>query len=107
MTDRNVSHFRLSRVLVSKRHRSALQMRWGDGMRTNTKTAPLLRRFVKAAVVVTAVGLCSATCALAKDALQATYNLDIPAQSLRDALQALALASKHRLVYSSGVVDGK
>jgi iron complex outermembrane receptor protein len=36
-----------------------------------------------------------------------TYNLDIPAQSLNDALQALALASKHKLLYSSELVDGK
>lgn len=37
----------------------------------------------------------------------ATYNLDIPAQSLKDALQALALASRHKLLYSSELVDGK
>lgn len=36
-----------------------------------------------------------------------TYNLDIPAQSLNDALQALALASQHKLLYSAEVVEGK
>src|ERR1700683_3625046 len=36
-----------------------------------------------------------------------TYNLDIPAQNLKDALQALALASQHKLLYSSELVDGK
>jgi iron complex outermembrane receptor protein len=36
-----------------------------------------------------------------------TYNLDIPAQSLKDALQALALASQHKLLYSSELVDGR
>jgi len=36
-----------------------------------------------------------------------TYDLDIPSQSLDDALQALALASQHKLLYSSEIVDGK
>jgi iron complex outermembrane receptor protein len=36
-----------------------------------------------------------------------TYDLDIPAQSLKDSLQALALASQHKLLYSSELVDGK
>jgi len=36
-----------------------------------------------------------------------TFNLDIPSQSLNDALQALALASGHKLLYSSELVDGK
>ena len=35
------------------------------------------------------------------------YNLDIPSQNLNDALQALALASQHKLLYSSELVDGK
>jgi len=35
------------------------------------------------------------------------YNLDIPSQSLNDALQALALASQHKLLYSSELVNGK
>jgi outer membrane receptor protein involved in Fe transport len=37
----------------------------------------------------------------------ATYSLDIPAQSLNDALQAVALASKHELLYSAKLVEGK
>src|SRR5882672_8223190 len=36
-----------------------------------------------------------------------TYTLDIPSQNLNDALQALALASRHKLLYSSELVDGK
>jgi iron complex outermembrane recepter protein len=36
-----------------------------------------------------------------------TYNLDIPAQNLNDALQTFALASQHKLIYSSDLVDGK
>jgi len=47
------------------------------------------------------------TIATATEARSSTYNLDIPAQNLNDALQALALASQHKLLYSSGLVDGK
>ena len=36
-----------------------------------------------------------------------TYDLDIPAQSLKDSLQALAFASHHKLLYSSELVEGK
>ena len=36
-----------------------------------------------------------------------SYPLDIPSQSLNDALQALALASKHELLYSARLVEGK
>ena len=36
-----------------------------------------------------------------------TYDLDLPAQSLNDSLQALALASKHQLLYSSELVNGR
>ena len=41
------------------------------------------------------------------DARSVTYNLDIPSQSLKDALEAFALASHHKLLYSAGLVDGK
>lgn len=41
------------------------------------------------------------------EARSVTYNLDIPAQGLNDALQALALASQHKLLYSSDLVNGK
>ncbi len=41
------------------------------------------------------------------EARSPTYKLDIPAQDLNDALQALALISRHRLLYSSKLVDGK
>lgn len=36
-----------------------------------------------------------------------TYPLNMPEQSLRDALQALALASHHKLLYLSNLVRGK
>lgn len=36
-----------------------------------------------------------------------TYSLDIPSQNLNEALQAFALASYHKLLYSSELVDGK
>ena len=41
------------------------------------------------------------------EARSVTYNLDIPAQNLNDALQAFALVSQHKLLYSSVLVDGK
>ena len=41
------------------------------------------------------------------EARSVTYSLDIPAQSLGDALQALALASEHRLLCDSDLVEGK
>jgi iron complex outermembrane recepter protein len=40
-------------------------------------------------------------------AADAKYSLDIPSQSLNDALQALALASQHKLLYSSELVEGR
>ncbi|MBL8268743.1 TonB-dependent siderophore receptor, partial [Steroidobacter sp.] len=36
-----------------------------------------------------------------------TYQLEIPSQSLHDALQALALASRHRMFYQADIVNGK
>ena len=41
------------------------------------------------------------------EARSVTYDLDIPSQSLNDALQAFALASQHKLLYSSELVNGK
>ncbi len=41
------------------------------------------------------------------EARSTTYNLDIPSQSLKDALQALALASQHKLLYSADLVEGR
>lgn len=61
-----------------------------------------------------ATGLLAALCAVwlagavwAAPPGEASFNLDIPSQSLNDALQALALASRHKLLYSSELVDGK
>lgn len=48
----------------------------------------------------------TATAAVAESS-SVTYNFDIPAQKLNDALQALAFASQHKLLYSSKLVDGK
>ena len=41
------------------------------------------------------------------DAHSVKYDLDIPSQKLDDALQAFALASRHKLLYSSELVEGK
>src|SRR5712675_2375261 len=41
------------------------------------------------------------------EARSTTYDLDIPSQSLKDALQALALASQHKLLYSADLVEGR
>jgi Secretin and TonB N terminus short domain len=43
----------------------------------------------------------------AAEARSVTYDLDIPSQSLKDALEAFALASHHKLLYSAVLVDGK
>lgn len=43
----------------------------------------------------------------AGDERGATYQLDIPSQSLIDALQALALAAKREMLYSAKLVEGK
>jgi outer membrane receptor protein involved in Fe transport len=47
------------------------------------------------------------TTAAPAEARSAEYQLDIPSQNLNDALQALALASRHKLLYSSELVEGK
>jgi iron complex outermembrane recepter protein len=48
-----------------------------------------------------------ASAAPAADERGISYDLDIPAQNLNDALQAFALVSRHKLLYSSELVDGK
>jgi outer membrane receptor protein involved in Fe transport len=48
-----------------------------------------------------------AAAASAQGVQSATYDIDIPAESLRDALQTLALTVHHKLLYSSELVDGK
>ncbi len=45
--------------------------------------------------------------ASAADGRGVTYNLDIPAQNLNDALQALAIASQHKLLYASELIDSE
>src|SRR5688500_5706781 len=56
-----------------------------------------------AAVGVLGTGIAAPTV----EARGVTYNLDIPAQKLDDALRALALASQHKLLYSSRLVAGR
>jgi iron complex outermembrane recepter protein len=41
------------------------------------------------------------------EAHSVAYDLDIPSQNLNDALQAFALVSRHKLLYSSELVEGK
>jgi iron complex outermembrane recepter protein len=41
------------------------------------------------------------------EARSVTYDLDIPSENLNDALQAFALVSQHKLLYSSELVNGK
>ncbi|MGC4028576.1 MAG: TonB-dependent receptor [Steroidobacteraceae bacterium] len=63
--------------------------------------------FLRALNRASACLLISTTFAVAADARSVTYQLDIPAQSLDGALQALALASHHKLFYEAGLVKGK
>jgi iron complex outermembrane receptor protein len=58
-------------------------------------------------VLCTTVLLGTAAAAPPAQARSVTYNLDIPAQNLNDALQAFALVSQHKLLYSPELVDGK
>jgi iron complex outermembrane recepter protein len=90
---------------------------YADQIRTIKMGTPSMRTFKMAAEGRLCVVLLSALCTtlllgttLAAQPAQArgvTYNLDIPAQSLNDALQAFALASQHKLLYSSDLVNGK
>lgn len=76
-------------------------------MRTQP-TAVAMRSALKT-LFTTLAAIISVCCfqVIAAQARSVTYNLDIPAQNLNDALQALALASQHKLLYSSELVDGK
>ena len=82
-------------------------------MRTQPTAAAMLKkdsRCLTCKILVMALAAVFSVCCFqvtAAQATTATYNLDIPAQSLNDALQALALASQHKLLYSSELVDGK
>lgn len=62
---------------------------------------------MRTSVLALALLLATASLAAAADTRGTTYPLDIPAQSLDDALQALALASQHKLLYDTGLVRGK
>ena len=59
------------------------------------------------AVLCTTLFLSVILAASPAQARSVTYKLDIPAQNLKDALQAFALASQHKLLYSSELVDGE
>jgi len=72
------------------------------------KTAAKVRLYVSIlAALCTTPFLGIAFAAPPAQARSVTYDLDIPAQSLKDSLQALAFASHHKLLYSSELVDGK
>src|ERR1700678_3726618 len=72
------------------------------------KTAAKVRLYVSVlAALCTTPFLGIAFAAPPAQARSVTYDLDIPAQSLKDSLQALAFASHHKLLYSSELVDGK
>src|ERR1700679_2989552 len=73
--------------------------------RSKTPAKANLWRIFRAALCTIAF-LGTATAAPA-EARSARYELDIPSQNLNDALQALALASRHKLLYSSELVEGK
>jgi iron complex outermembrane recepter protein len=96
--------------------KSVMNMR-GDGMR-NLKQGPAAVAFgnqknsvrrvgALLAALCTTMVLSTTVAAPPAEARNVTYDLDIPSQSLNDALQALALASQHKLLYSSELVDGK
>jgi iron complex outermembrane recepter protein len=80
----------------------------GDTTMRNLKmaTKAALRSVLLSALCTTLL-LSATVAAQAAEARSITYDLDIPAQSLNDALQAFALASQHKLLYSSELVDGK
>jgi len=72
------------------------------------KTAAKVRLYVSVlAALCTTPFLGIAFAAPPAQARSVTYDLDIPAQSLKDSLQALAFASHHKLLYSSELVEGK
>lgn len=76
-------------------------------MRTWTIVEKVRRCGVLLTALSTTLLLGTAVAAPPAQSRTVTYDLDIPAQSLNDALQALALVSKHKLLYSSELVDGK
>src|SRR6185437_2938893 len=47
------------------------------------------------------------TLTAAADTQRITYKLNIPAESLDDALQAFAVASHHKLLYQTNLIKGK
>jgi iron complex outermembrane recepter protein len=75
------------------------------GNRKNSK--PIMPISALFAALCTTMALSTTVAAPPAEARSVTYSLDIPSQSLNDALQALALASQHKLLYSSELVDGK
>lgn len=75
------------------------------GHRKNSRAAARIGAFLVVSCTTLAIG--TTVAAPPAEARSVTYNLDIPSQSLNDALQALALASHHKLLYSSELVEGK
>lgn len=79
-----------------------------DSTQTSVAAAlPYTKLGFKATLVaLTVAGLLSATLARPAAAHSSTYKLNIPPEKLSDALQAFALASEHKLLYSSRLVEG-
>lgn len=63
------------------------------------------KRAIVVGLLIAAAQLAATAVASESDLI--TYELDIPAQDLDDSLQAVALASRHRLIYSAELVEGK
>src|SRR6202789_2269116 len=73
-----------------------------------SKTAAKANLFgVFLSALCTTVFLGTTVAAPPAEAHSVKYDLDIPSQNLNDALQALALASRYKLLYSSELVEGK
>ena len=75
-------------------------MKWSSALLTATRQALVACAF-------TLVVLPSALWGAEVEARSVTYQLDIPSQDLQGALQALALASHHKLLYRAELVAGK
>jgi iron complex outermembrane recepter protein len=90
---------RMSKMPTTPRFRSVAKVS------SNGLAAKLLSATIAALCTASAVG--TAVAASPAETRGVTYKLDLPSQSLDDALRAVALASKHKLLYSTQLVEGK
>ena len=95
------NNFPLVRISSPGEPEEILTKQGSGGVKTSIRTMP-----VRALCALCLLGLVTPPKA-AEPTSAPTYRLDIPAQSLNDALQTFALASQHKLIYSSDLVDGK